>query len=232
MVPRLNDLALPEAVEAFERARAQRVTCRMLRGWSGSVDGWARHVGGHESLKRLDSRYVLATEYPSDRCGRDGLLAIEGFNTAVANADGYRVVVLSNGEEASVPVSSPIVNGSPGSTVVQPDSTIYRDCGYSWMYMDSWSPLQYVPLTGFVVNTPAIDYSWNLVISGPYNYENHLGYGGALAFDTSWSNGAPEIPVDDAGYYNGEVVSSTSYAILDNGGVCFSGGPSDTVYVS
>jgi hypothetical protein len=73
---------------------------------------------------------------------------------------------------------------------------------------------------------------WNLVISGPYNYENHLGYGGALAFDTSWSNGAPEIPVDDAGYYNGKVVSSTSYAILDNGGICFSGGPSDTVYVS
>jgi len=159
-------------------------------------------------------------------------MTIDGFDDAVANADGYRIVTLSNGDEASVPVASPIVNGSPASAIVQPDSIIYDDCGYSWMYMDSWSPLQYVPLTGFVVNTPAIDYSWNLVISGPYNYENHLGYGGALAFDTSWSNGAPEIPVDDAGYYSGEVVSSTSYAILDNGGVCFSGGPSDTVYVS
>jgi hypothetical protein len=159
-------------------------------------------------------------------------MTIEGFNAAVASAHGYRIVVLANGEEASVPASSAIVNGSPASAVAQPDTIIYGDCGYSWMYMDSWSPLQYVPLTGFVVYDPGWDFSWEVSVVGPYNYERNLSYGGLLSGSESWSNGAPEIPVDDAGYYDGAVVPGSSFVILENGGLCVSGGPSDRVYVS
>lgn len=145
---------------------------------------------------------------------------IVGFDTQVAEAHGFRIVT-RNGVTQSVADNG----GSVG-----PDNLIGGDCGYAWLFL-SGEYLAYYFYTGFHVDSPAIDYNWNVDVFGPYSYQRNLQRGGGLLFRTDWE-AYGSIPVDDPGFYAGSVVPESSFAILDNGGVCYAAyGIEDTANV-
>jgi hypothetical protein len=153
----------------------------------------------------------------------DTAMHIAGFDAAVARAHGFRIV-MRNGVWMSV--SSAHLSSGPLNTVG-------GDCGKSWIYLTG-THLEYHYYTGFSVNTPAVEYGWQVSIVGPYSYDNNRTWGGGLLFRTTWrapGSGDYNVPVDDSGYYDGKVIPSGSWALLDNGGYCVSGGPSSRTYV-
>lgn len=82
--------------------------------------------------------------------------------------------------------------------------------------------------TGFLVNLPAVAYTWVASISGPNGYSYDYTAAGTLAADTSW-DGNYDSPVDEpSGEYTAGVDPVVSEAVLADGDVCFSGGPTDT----
>lgn len=153
----------------------------------------------------------------------DTTMHISGFDAAVARAHGFSII-MRNGVQMSVP-SAHLASG--------PDNTVGGNCGKSWIYLTG-SHLEFHYYTGFSVNTPAVEYGWHVSIVGPNSYDNNRTWGGGLAFRKTWrapGSGDYNVTVDDSGYYDGKVIPSGSWALLDNGGYCTSGGPSSRTYV-
>lgn len=150
---------------------------------------------------------------------------IVGFDTAAARAHGYRIVT-RNGVQMSVSEAQP-------NAVAGPDNSIGGNCGWSWIYLyGHYGNFQYN--TGFGLYYNGYDFYWLVHLYGPYFWEQSRTWGGLLYTGRYWrapGSGNYTVYVDDKGYYRG-VVATSSYAILDNGGVCTSAGPTSTVYVS
>lgn len=82
--------------------------------------------------------------------------------------------------------------------------------------------------TGFLVKLPAVAYTWVASISGPDGYSYDYSDAGVLAADTTWT-GNYDSPVDEpSGEYTAEVDPIVSEAVLADGDVCVSGGPTDS----
>jgi hypothetical protein len=115
---------------------------------------------------------------------------------------------------------------------LRPDNTAYGNCGKSWLYL-SPGTLKFYYHTGFAVNSPAYDYHWVVHLYGPNFWEQSRTWNGAMSGTVKRfpSSGDYTVVVDDTGYYRG-AVDTGSYAILDNGNVCYSGGPTSTTFVS
>jgi hypothetical protein len=146
------------------------------------------------------------------------------FDAAVAAEHGFSIIT-RNGIQMSVPA---------GQTDGPPKNTVGGPCGTSYIYLTG-SILQYEYYTGFTVIAPAVEFGWSVNIVGPNFYDRTGNWGGVLKSARSWrapGTGEYDIPVDDSGYYDGAVVSAASFAILDNGEVCYSGGPSSRTYVN
>ncbi|NHT17508.1 hypothetical protein [Cellulomonas sp. IC4_254] len=156
-----------------------------------------------------------------------------GFDESVARANGYAIVTEEDGTQRSVPVTdqaraeeeaiarrvgagrSTVVAGSCGtSRIVITDSTGFRRAGIS---------------TSFNVVRPAVGYSWFVDVAGGGTSARQT-FGGALASRTTWQHTFLHS-VPKAGSYIASV-ARTSNAVLNNGTICFSGGPSDVSWVS
>ena len=150
-------------------------------------------------------------------------MTIKWFDSETAKANGYEIRALGNGRQVSMP------KDAPRAAEVQPLATVGGDCGYSYVEMTLESPGRYRAYTGFHVYTQAISYGWRVFVSGPRGSREHT-WSGNLRFRRTW-NGSRAGPVFGDGWHTGTVVPPGSYAVLRNGGVCFSGGPSDTKYL-
>lgn len=149
---------------------------------------------------------------------------VVGFDSAVARAHGYKIIT-RHGVKMSVSAVHPNRN-------LRPDNTVYGNCGKSWLYL-SPGTLKFYYYTGFAVNSPAYDYHWVVHLYGPNFWEQSRTWNGAMSGTVKRfpSSGDYTVVVDDTGYYRG-AVDTGSYAILDNGNVCYSGGPTSTTFVS
>ena len=78
--------------------------------------------------------------------------------------------------------------------------------------------------TGFSVTHGVAAYVWNANISGPNSYTYSYHSDGGNGFDKTW-HGQHHISNGDNGRYSGNVHGNQSYALLDDGDLCFSGGP-------
>jgi hypothetical protein len=86
-------------------------------------------------------------------------------------------------------------------------------------------------LTGFHLNTWAIDYQWHVYVDDmDLNYERVFSWGGPLDFETRWYGLASETYVP-SGDYLAVVSDTSSLAILWDGAVCYSGGPESSTQV-
>lgn len=144
-------------------------------------------------------------------------MKIRAFDKEVVAANGLEVVTRGGVQQ--------LVRKGAGPEA-EPLGRIDGDCGYSYIYVSGGNNIYYFN-TGFHVNTSAVSYSWNVDMDGPWGYSRNWGFGGALAFTQDWTSGTRSSVVDDTGWYSGEVVVPSSWAMLWNGSVCYSGGPSD-----
>ena len=147
-------------------------------------------------------------------------MTIIGFNAAVAKAHGYVIRTDAQGRQYSVKAGAP--------NVVSPDNTVYGNCGSSYLYEYAIGLDQVDIQTGFNVNTPAVAYWWEYSMRDGGGTSSHTRAGG-LAARRSWGDderwGA--LTRGPASAW----VDSGSDAILENGDVCTSGGPSDSTTI-
>ncbi len=143
-------------------------------------------------------------------------MTVAGFDAAVAEAHGYKIVTLPDGHQASVPATA-----RPGA---QPDSqdTAHGNCGYSFVELDPLGHHNVELRTGFGVKLPAVSYTWLVEIQDRAG-TSYQHWSGGLRFRSTWS-GSRELhltpPWVDAG-----VVPGRSSALLEDGEICTSAGP-------
>jgi hypothetical protein len=148
------------------------------------------------------------------------------------NKDGYFTVLSANGKVATVPDSlksrvesrmkAEAVGGALSFAL---KDTVTGNCGSSFIELANKSngaPLHM--LTGFTVILPAVDYSWHGGVSGPSSFKYTINFGGVLALRTTWEGQHSTIANWPHGTWAG-AISQTSYADLDDGDICYSGGP-------
>jgi hypothetical protein len=103
------------------------------------------------------------------------------------------------------------------------------DCGFSYVELDPEGVGYYRVRTGFHVNDWATEYHWKVNVAGP-NVNRHHTWGGPLRARRDW-RGSRRGDIKSEGYHEATVVPPESYALLWNGGVCYSGGPRDRTYL-
>lgn len=146
-------------------------------------------------------------------------------------------VQLSNGVDISIPASQESLVQQYAATVaapkdrVSPDDTVFGDCGNSSVeivYKSNGEPVRMK--TGFSVIHEAIYYAWHVEEAGSsgtgYAYNYHAS--GSLDFDSNWDGSHNSGDNYPTGTYAASVDGPGSWAQLDNGDICFSGGPHDS----
>jgi len=152
-------------------------------------------------------------------------MTIVGFDAAVAKEHGFRIITMPDGRQAEV------ANAVEGNAQVHPDGEVGGDCGISYVTIASGAPGSFSLLTGFHLNTWAIDYEWHVnVDETDLNYEHDFSWGGPLDFETRWYGRDSVVDVP-SGDYLAVVSDTSSLAILWDGGVCYSGGPESSTQV-
>jgi hypothetical protein len=148
-------------------------------------------------------------------------MTIAGFNAAVAKAHGYVIRTDAQGRQYSVRAGA--------SDAVSPDNVIDGNCGSSYIYEYAVGNHAVDIQTGFNITTPAVAYWWKYWMRDRGGTSSHT-HGGGLALRTSWSDDERWGALTPG--FATSWVDTGSDAILDNGGVCTSGGPSasTTIY--
>jgi hypothetical protein len=142
---------------------------------------------------------------------------VVGFNKKVAAEHGYVIRTAPDGRQYSVKKGSPVT--------VSPANVVTGPCGYSYIYEYGIGNRAIELYTGFSVILPEVGGSWRVRLSdrGGTSFK---GYGVSPS-----ANGIWQIDRVIGGLTRGPaqatVVSGSSFAILDNGEVCTSGGPTD-----
>lgn len=146
-------------------------------------------------------------------------------------------LLLSNGHEIAVPSSdeSLVLQGmrssNAPSNLISPNAS-YRDeipgdCGSSFVeILDKSNGYPIKMETGFTVNHEAISYEWQVFMfndSGTYDYTWNAG--GTLDLDAMWQGTNTSAKNYEHDTYYAAVEPDDSWALLDTGTICVSGGP-------
>ncbi len=142
-------------------------------------------------------------------------MTITGFNAAVAKAHGYTIRTDAQGRQYSVK--------SGAGDAIGPNNVIDGNCGSSYIYEYAVGNHAVDIQTGFNITTPAVAYYWKYWMRDGGGTSSHS-HGGGLALRTSWSDDERWGALTPG--YATSWVDTGSDALLDNGGVCTSGGPS------
>jgi hypothetical protein len=148
---------------------------------------------------------------------------IIGFNPAVAKAHGYVIRTDSQGRQYSVKA------GAPAGVRPDDNPVIDGNCGYSFLWYSARGNHTVFVSTGFGLNQIAVSYWWKYFMRDPGGTSSHI-HAGALEYLSSWSTGdtwGGMTPGPSEAW-----VDTGSDALLVSGGVCSSGGPSDSVYIT
>jgi hypothetical protein len=160
-------------------------------------------------------------------------MVVKGYDATVAAANGFTIVTDSNGVQSSVPVtaaakalvasSAPLAATSTSAGGVHPDGTGSANCGSSYITLTAHG-LSYVEYeTGYSVRLPTSGRWWGITVwsgAGATGVSMNSGLAGAK----TWAS---------LGYINGSgggwgYVNAGSFAILTDGSVCYTTGPTDT----
>jgi hypothetical protein len=145
-------------------------------------------------------------------------LQVVGFDARLAEEAGYSVRTDAHGRQYLV--------GRDQTAVAESYGRVYGDCGWSEVYI-SKRGMGYSINTGFGVNRPAVRYQWAVDVYGPQGWRKT--WGGGLLFRREW-HGTANHGVSRRGRYTA-LVTSPSYAVLNNGAICQSLHPSSYTIV-
>lgn len=146
---------------------------------------------------------------------------VGGFDPAVARAHGYEVRTSPDGTQY------PVKSGS--SATVTPDNVVSGDCGFSYVYEYGIGNRAVELYTGYSVVSSVYQWYWQVRLDdrGGSSYRNWEG--GA-------NNGIWQVDQVVGGLTRGgaraTVISYNSVAFLDNGWICYSGGPFATTTIT
>lgn len=153
--------------------------------------------------------------------------------SATPDKAGRVKVQLANGAVVPIPQSTEkkVMSRAAQQQAVQPNDTVYGNCGSSYVTLTE-KPNDYpvAMQTGFTVVEPAIGYDWSASVAGP-DYAHQYEAGGFLDFDSKWDGGYQSSANEPEGWYFAAVDPEASDAVLWDGTVCFSGGPTDEEYL-
>ena len=157
-------------------------------------------------------------------------MTLVGYDADVAKRNGFKIVVGPNGKLDSVPIGSTSkgLANYRGASKVPLISPVPGDCGSSRVVILDDGRGRAAVSTGFTLYRGAISYGWSVdVLGGGGSYRKN--FGGGLANRTTWT-GSFAYSIPRTGTYYASVPKS-SFAILNNGGYCTSGGPSDSEFI-
>jgi hypothetical protein len=145
-----------------------------------------------------------------------------GFDAGVAAAHGYEIRTSPDGKQYSVPKGSP-------SGAVSPFNNVTGNCGESWVFEDGIGNASVSLDTGYAVYTAVVARQWRVVLddNGGESTQNFSGGGtGAYSAWIKTIRGLTRGPGFAFVRSDG-----SNFAILKDGNVCFSGGPSDSTTI-
>lgn len=192
------------------------------------------HARFSEAELRADRRYIVSRIDGFSLAVGSGTRATETFNMtyvpvvkvlgAAAHANGRVNVLLANGRKISILAAD---KSLVERRMAHPDTTVRGSCGLSYVNLKNKSNGDPVYMwTGFEVNHEAISYSWQVyIVALGSSYEHTYNAGGGLDFDSTWEGTYTSSANPARGTYLAEVESDNSYALLDTGDICVSGGP-------
>ncbi len=148
-------------------------------------------------------------------------MRVGGFDPAVARAHGYQVRTAPNGTQY------PVKPGSAAS--VTPDNVISGNCGFSYVYEYGIGNRAIELYTGYSVIGSVYQWYWQVRLDdrGGSSYRNFAGGANAGIWQVDQVIGGLT-----RGGARALVISYNSVAFLNNGMICFSGGPSDTTTIT
>lgn len=153
--------------------------------------------------------------------------------TSAPDGAGNIKVQLANGKTVPIPAADEglVMSRAAQQAGVSPDDTVVGNCGSSYITLQEKSDGFPVAIrTGFTVDLPAVGYDWFATVEGPDYFHEYTSSGG-LFFDSSWDGGYQSDQDQAEGLYAAEVDPGASDAVLFDGDVCFSGGPTDFAYL-
>lgn len=145
-----------------------------------------------------------------------------GFDARVAAAHGYEVRTGANGKQYSVPKGA--------SASATPFNNVTGDCGESWVFESGIGNSSVQLDTGYAVYTNVVSRQWRVILddNGGESTKNYSGgatgaYWAVLPIIRGLTKGPGYAHIRSNG---------SNFAILTDGNVCYSGGPSasTTIY--
>lgn len=149
-----------------------------------------------------------------------------GFDSAVAEANGYKIVTDSTGEQRSVAVSPEAIEFErqlARTPSITPFTTfVSGPCGTSWINAVSRGNTKVIS-TGYVVPRPVIVKTWTVQVWGWGGLPSYT-WGGSsgASWSSSWS-----FTLSGADFAN---VLPGSNVVMNNGTVCLSGSPGENFH--
>jgi hypothetical protein len=144
-----------------------------------------------------------------------------GFDASVAAAHGYEIRTGPDGKQYSVRKGA--------SAYASPFGVVSGNCGTSWVWEDGIGNSSVSLDTGYNVYTAVVSRQWRVVLddNGGESTQNFSG-GATSAYwdDPRTVRGLTRGPASAHIRSNG-----SNFAILDDGNVCYSGGPSDSTTI-
>jgi hypothetical protein len=153
----------------------------------------------------------------------------------VPDSAGKVTVALANGAVIAIDAAHKdlvIARAASDAGTISPNNRVNGNCGSSYIYVNERSTGHPVHMdTGFDVVRPAVEYAWHAHIAGGshtgYDYDYHAS--GGLANRVGWHGQHGSHKDYPSGTYAaGVYADGSSWALLNNGSVCYSGGPHDS----
>lgn len=161
---------------------------------------------------------------------------VEKLVTRTPDSKGHLKVLLENGKTAEIPASAKdrvtkALSARDADDDVSTKGTVYGNCGSSYVTLhqkDNDYPVRM--RTGFDLNQPAVAYAWVAAVTGP-GFADSYTRSGSLFFERSWDGEYNSDGDESEGWYFAAVAPGSN-AVLWNGNVCTSGGPTELEYLT
>jgi hypothetical protein len=198
-------------------------------------------VAAASALVALSMPAMTASAATTGTTGSGGPMTIARvvqLVNSVPDSAGKVTVALDNGAVIAISAANKdlvMTRAASDARTVSPNNRVNGNCGSSYIYVNERSSGRPVHMdTGFDVVRPAVEYAWHAHISG----DSHTGYdynytaSGGLANRVGWhGQHGSHKDYPHGTYAAGVYADGSSWALLNNGSVCYSGGPHDSRYL-
>lgn len=149
---------------------------------------------------------------------------VVGFDPAVAEANGFRIITAADGSQSSEPVTSEarelVAAYDTSSATTFGYAEVQGNCGYSWIDITRGLSSITRIKTGYTVRLPTKSRLWSVTlfgVAGIPNYSMNSPIGGPATWSTS-----ANVSYGSGGFGN---VPPGSQVTLTDGSICVSGNP-------